>query len=250
MYAENLQVFERDSKPYRVPASRDRVSNRNEIDVNTEINKKFVYKCNPLLTLHRCLKNIITFLSNFRKIGVHPFLYFLTFFFKIACFTSSIRITFATKINSIIYMFIILFGIVDFWLTKNINGKFLESIVCWNEVKEDGTEVMIIESKNEIKKSTNFKLIFWASIFSNAFGWAILFFLKIINLNIFDVIIAFTMLIFAGINLNGFVRKNKNLIYFRNSEYECKTEKKEKQKTLEGESSRGMVEKKKKFGYI
>ena len=44
----------------------------------------------------------------------------------------------------------------DFWVVKNVSGRILVGLRWWNEVKSDGTEVWVYESKhegiNEIKK--------------------------------------------------------------------------------------------------
>lgn len=59
-------------------------------------------------------------------------------------------------------------------------------------------------------ESTTDKSVFWTSVYTNAVGWAILFFFKLITLSVSNAIIAFTMLIFAGINLYGFFRCSKD----------------------------------------
>jgi hypothetical protein len=53
--------------------------------------------------------------------------------------------------EEIAYLIIILIGSADFWMTKNISGRILVGLRWWNEIKEDGTEVWIFESKNESK---------------------------------------------------------------------------------------------------
>ena len=101
-------------------------------------------------------------------------------------------------------------GSVDFWITKNVSGRFLVGLRWWNEVKEGGKEVWIFESKNEKAEATSDKSVFWTSLYVNGFGWAILFLFKLITLSITNAIIAFTMLIFAGINLYGFYKCSKD----------------------------------------
>ena len=100
-------------------------------------------------------------------------------------------------------------GSGDFWITKNIIGRFLVGLRWWNEVKKDGKEVWIFESKNEKSEATADKSVFWTSIYMNGVGWAILFLFKLITLSITNAIIAFTMLVFAGVNLYGFYKCSK-----------------------------------------
>lgn len=51
--------------------------------------------------------------------------------------------------DSIAYIVTIILGSVDFYITKNISGRLLVGLRWWNEVKDDGSEVWIYESKNE-----------------------------------------------------------------------------------------------------
>ena len=126
-----------------------------------------------------------------------------------AAFIIYIIISFFTEKKGLIYLSVILLGSVDFWITKNISGRFLVGLRWWNEVKKDGKEVWIFESKNEVLEATADKSVFWTSLYINAGGWAILFLFKLITLSITNAIIAFTMLIFAGVNLYGFFKCSK-----------------------------------------
>ena len=149
-------------------------------------------------------------ITNFYRNSSHPFIYIFTFIFKIAAFVIYIIISFFTNQKGLIYLSVILIGAVDFWITKNVSGRFLVGLRWWNEVKEGGKEVWIYESKNEKTEATSDKSVFWTSLYVNAGGWAILFLFKLITLSITNAIIAFTMLIFAGINLYGFFKCSKD----------------------------------------
>ena len=148
-------------------------------------------------------------ITNFYRNSSHPFICIFTFIFKIAAFVIYIIISFFTNQKGLIYLSVILIGAVDFWITKNVSGRFLVGLRWWNEVKKDGKEVWIFESKNEKTEATADKSIFWTSLYVNGGGWAILFLFKLITLSITNAIIAFTMLMFAGINLYGFFKCSK-----------------------------------------
>ena len=150
-----------------------------------------------------------TSFTNFYRNSSHPIICLLTFIFKLAAFVIYIIISFFTKQKGLVYLSVILLGSVDFWITKNVSGRFLVGLRWWNEVKKDGKEVWIYESKNEKAEATSDKSVFWTSLYVNGGGWAILFLFKLITLSITNAIIAFTMLIFAGINLYGFFRCSK-----------------------------------------
>ncbi|MCQ2817320.1 MAG: DUF846 domain-containing protein [archaeon] len=53
--------------------------------------------------------------------------------------------------EALVYLTVIILGAIDFWITKNVAGRRLVGLRWWNEVKEDGSEVWIFESKNESK---------------------------------------------------------------------------------------------------
>ena len=150
-----------------------------------------------------------TTISNFYKTSSHPIICFFTFILKIIAFIIYIIFSFFTDQKGLIYLSVILLGSVDFWITKNISGRFLVGLRWWNEVKKDGKEVWIFESKNEKVDATGDKSVFWTSLFINWGGWAILFLFKLITLSITNAIIAFTMLVFAGVNLYGFFKCSK-----------------------------------------
>lgn len=51
--------------------------------------------------------------------------------------------------SGFVFLFVVcvLFLSFDFWTTKNISGRLLVGLRWWNEVKEDGSNVWIFESK-------------------------------------------------------------------------------------------------------
>lgn len=149
-------------------------------------------------------------ITNFYRNSSHPFICFFTFIFKIMAFIEFIIISFFTKQKGLVYLTVILMGAVDFWITKNISGRFLVGLRWWNEVKKNGKEVWIFESKNEKIDATVDKSIFWTSLYMNAGGWVILFLFKLITLSVTNAIISFTMLVFSGVNLYGFFKCSKD----------------------------------------
>ncbi len=91
------------------------------------------------------------------KKAAHPGVCIFTIAFKIGAIVSFILLDLFTNSEALTYLVVILLGSADFWMTKNISGRVLVGLRWWNEVKEDGTEVWIFESKNESK---NFNTIF------------------------------------------------------------------------------------------
>jgi hypothetical protein len=73
----------------------------------------------------------------------------ITIAFKIAALISFILLDLLVSSEAIAYLVVILLGAMDFWVTKNISGRILVGLRWWNEVKDDGSEVWVYESKNE-----------------------------------------------------------------------------------------------------
>ena len=72
-----------------------------------------------------------TTITNFYKNASHPCICLFTFIFKIAAFVIYIIISFFTNQKGLIYLSVILLGSVDFWITKNISGRFLVGLRWW-----------------------------------------------------------------------------------------------------------------------
>ena len=146
--------------------------------------------------------------SKFIKNSSHPLICFFTVLFKILCIISFLILNWFTKKSSVIYLTTVLFGSADFWVTKNLSGRLLVGLRWWNEVKENGEEVWIFESKNEKKESTSDKSVFWICLYFTPIIWFIL-----IIFNIFQparFIIGLICLIFSGTNLYGYFKCSRD----------------------------------------
>jgi hypothetical protein len=88
--------------------------------------------------------------------SAHPMLNLVTIGFKITAIVAFILLDLFVESEAVAYLVVILLGAMDFWVTKNISGRILVGLRWWNEVKDDGSEVWIYESKNE---SISYELI-------------------------------------------------------------------------------------------
>jgi len=131
-------------------------------------------------------------ISNLIKKAAHPGVCIFTIAFKIGAIVSFILLDLFTSSEALTYLVVILLGSADFWMTKNISGRVLVGLRWWNEVKDDGTEVWIFESKNESKnfefkyflvekENSADKTIFWGSLYINLISWLVLFVWEIIR---------------------------------------------------------------------
>lgn len=88
-------------------------------------------------------------MSNFISKASNPMICIFTIIFKIGAITSFILLDIFVSNEAIAYLVVIILSAADFWTTKNISGRILVGLRWWNEVKENGEEVWIFESKNE-----------------------------------------------------------------------------------------------------
>lgn len=133
----------------------------------------------------------------------------MTIAFKISSLTCFILLSLFVDSTALVYLAVILLASFDFWWTKNVSGRKLVGLRWWNEVKDDGTEVWIFESKNEVKESTADSRIFWICVYLAAAVWTLIFIWDIISFKWVWAIIALVCLIFAGTNLYGFFKCSK-----------------------------------------
>ena len=90
-------------------------------------------------------------ITNFVQKASHPVICLIIVIFKIAALLSFIFLAIILEKTSVVYLIVIVLGAFDFWITKNIAGRTLVGLRWWNEVKPNGEEVWIFESKNESK---------------------------------------------------------------------------------------------------
>lgn len=140
----------------------------------------------------------------------HPLICIITILFKLSSLTCFILLSLLVDSTALIYLLVILLASFDFWMTKNVSGRKLVGLRWWNEVKEDGTEVWIFESKNEVKESNADTRIFWLCTYLSTAAWTIIFIWDIISFKWIWAIIALVCLVFSGTNLYGFLNALKN----------------------------------------
>jgi len=110
-------------------------------------------------------------------------------------------------LDSFILLFVlcVLLLAFDFWTVKNITGRLLVGLRWWNEVKEDGSNVWIFESKPDTREVGNSdKIIFWGAMVA-AFGiWAFFFLGVFFSLNFKNLLIIGVALALTGANIWGY----------------------------------------------
>ena len=88
-------------------------------------------------------------LTNFIQKASNPIICIFTLIFKIGAIVSFILLDIFVKNEAIAYLVVIILSASDFWTIKNVSGRILVGLRWWNDVKENGEEIWIFESKNE-----------------------------------------------------------------------------------------------------
>ena len=150
--------------------------------------------------------SIVKFVEN----SAHPFICLFTLLFKITSIIFFL-IGFGIKF-SVIYLITVIFGAIDFWITKNLSGRYLVGLRWWNEINEKREEIWIFESKNEKKETNSDTIIFWVSLYVYPLIWLIISFFKMLNIltgNGGEFVVSVINLVFAMTNLYGYFKCSK-----------------------------------------
>lgn len=93
----------------------------------------------------------------------------------------------------------------DFWTVKNVSGRILVGLRWWNEVKEDGTNVWIFESKpaNRQVHAADSR-IFWAALYGTPVIWLLFALGAVFSFNFKWLLVVLVALALSGANLVGY----------------------------------------------
>ena len=157
-------------------------------------------------------------ITNFYKKSSNPIVSILTVFFKFLSIFLFLFMNLFVSNESYTIITVIISGSIDFWYTKNISGRILVGLRWWNQIKSNGQEVWIYESKNEQDLNKINSKIFWDSLYTNTFIWVVLSFWELIRFKFMWGTLTVIMLILSGTNLFSFIKcselQRKNIVEF------------------------------------
>ena len=157
-------------------------------------------------------------ITNFYKKSSNPIVSILTVFFKFLSIFLFLFMNLFVSNESYTIITVIISGSIDFWYTKNISGRILVGLRWWNQIKSNGQEVWIYESKNEQELNKINSKIFWDSLYTNTFIWVVLSFWELIRFKFMWGTLTVIMLILSGTNLFSFIKcselQRKNIVEF------------------------------------
>jgi len=157
-------------------------------------------------------------ITNFYKKSSNPIVSLLTVLFKIISIFLFLTMNLFISTESYTIITVIIFGSIDFWYTKNISGRILVGLRWWNQIKSNGQEVWIYESKNEQDLNKINSKIFWDSLYINTFIWLGLSIWELIRFKFMWGSLTVIMLILSGTNLFSYLKcsdlQRKNIVEF------------------------------------
>ena len=153
-------------------------------------------------------KNIT--ITNFYKKSTYPMISLLTVLIKLASIISFFLFSIFLSNEAIIMFIVVLIGLCDFWMTKNISGRFLAGLRWYNLLKsETNTEIWVFEGKKENDSNMINRSIFWYSLYINDIIWIVLFIWEFIRLRFDWSFICLILIIFSFTNTYGFYKSSK-----------------------------------------
>lgn len=108
------------------------------------------------------------------------------------------------------FVVIVLLLSFDFWTVKNITGRLLVGLRWWNEIKEDGSEEWIFESKENREQNPVDSRVFWVSLYAAPIIWVVFGIGALFKLSFSWLLCVAVALAFNVTNLIGYTKCEKD----------------------------------------
>lgn len=135
---------------------------------------------------------------------------FFHVFFKVATAFSYFLVPVFSKSKILSYILVIVFSSFDFWVVKNVTGRFLVGLRWWSELDSEGKEVWMFECRSEEKdvKSIDSRMFWMAQIAATLF-WGIWLGFHLISFKFLRSISLFITFFLLAMNLYAFFKCSK-----------------------------------------
>ncbi|KAI8814723.1 hypothetical protein BJ742DRAFT_671449, partial [Cladochytrium replicatum] len=107
------------------------------------------------------------------------------------------------------FVIIILFLAFDFWTVKNVSGRLLVGLRWWNEIRDDGTNVWIFESRENRTVNQVDSRIFWGSLYITPVIWGLFGLLAILRFSVEWFVVTVVAIVLNVANVIGYSRCEK-----------------------------------------
>ena len=114
------------------------------------------------------------------------------------------------------FVVIILLLAFDFWTVKNVSGRLLVGLrwfiifTRWNEIKEDGTNEWIFESRQNRAVNPTDSRVFWTALYSTTAIWSLFSILAVIRLQTGWFLVTVVAISMSMANLVGYTKCDKD----------------------------------------
>ena len=143
----------------------------------------------------------------------HPGVCFFHLFFKVFGVFSYMFL--GLMVNSSLINFLLNFVciVLDFWITKNVSGRYLAGLRWWNDDfdEESGEQIWEFESYDfDLVFSQVDTNVFWWGMFAMTAFWGIMFIIKCLGLNFLWGLLTFIGALLSGMNLWAYFKCARN----------------------------------------
>ncbi|KAJ1845093.1 Golgi apparatus membrane protein tvp23, partial [Coemansia sp. RSA 2708] len=132
----------------------------------------------------------------------HPLALLFLLLFKGSALALYLLGNFFTNNFILIFVLCVLALAVDFWTVKNISGRLLVGLRWWNEVRDDGSNEWIFESRDtRVPVNASDSRVFWAVLYATPAVWAVLAVVALFSLRFQWLLIVAIAVVLAVANL-------------------------------------------------
>ncbi|KAJ3412382.1 pre-tRNA nuclear export protein [Chytridiales sp. JEL 0842] len=140
----------------------------------------------------------------------HPTVLFFHLFFRSLALLTYIFGWIFTDSFVFTFVLIVLLLAFDFWTVKNVTGRLLVGLRWWNEIKEDGSNVWIFESRENRPVNAVDSRVFWVSLYAAPAIWVLFGIGAIFKLSVGWGLVVVVALVLNMANVIGYTRCEKD----------------------------------------
>ncbi|KAL2916593.1 vesicle-mediated transport [Polyrhizophydium stewartii] len=140
----------------------------------------------------------------------HPTALIFHLLFRVAAVFMYIFSGLFTSNSILTFVIIILLLAFDFWTVKNVTGRLLVGLRWWNEIREDGTNQWIFESRENGVPNAVDSRIFWTALYVAPAVWALLAVLALLRMQWGSLIVTLVAVAMCSANLFGYMQCEKD----------------------------------------
>ncbi|KAJ2690320.1 Golgi apparatus membrane protein tvp23 [Coemansia spiralis] len=149
--------------------------------------------------------------QNMFQVSSHPMALLFLILFKGFALALYLLGNFFTNNFILLFVVCVLTLAVDFWTVKNISGRLLVGLRWWNEVREDGTNEWIFESRDQsVPINSSDSRIFWSVLYATPAIWSLLAIAAFFSLKFQWLLIVIIAVLLSSANLIGYQRCDKD----------------------------------------